>query len=170
MLGLLSKFLGPIIPYLLIGSIGVITGLTFLLNRANVKYDNFVMDASAKLERSASNVVTLEQLNREAEGQIASLILERGEVRVRIEQQNEYAAELLSELNEERQKNESYKTRWAKVSNGRPTLLARIANRATAARVHFFSRITCRGTSCGADGDTEDSSATTEETGSDSRS
>lgn len=161
------KLLGPFMHYILIGSITIITILTFMLNRANVKYDNMVIEAATKIERSALNVANLEIAVAEQKASIETLLIEKGESRARIKQQNEYMAELQNSLNEERRKNESYKTRWSNVANKRPTLLARLANRATAKRVRFFSFATCR-SDCNEDGNGANSSPAAEETGSNS--
>lgn len=167
MISIIGKFLSPIMPYLLVAWMVSIGILGFMLNRANVKYDNMVIEASTKIERAENNVRQLDETVAEQKASIETLLIEKGESRARSEQQNEYAAELQNSLNEERRKNESYKTRWSNVANARPTLLARLANRATRKRVQFFASATCRA-NCDEDGNNEDSGGTTEETGSNS--
>lgn len=167
MISIVMKFLGPFMHYILIGAITTITILTFMLNRANVKYDNMVIEATAKITEANTNVANLEIAVEEQKASIETLLIEKGETRARIEQQNMRNAELQNSLNEERRKNESYKTRWSNVANKRPTLLARLANRATAKRVRFFASATCRA-NCDEDGNTEDSGGATEEARPDS--
>lgn len=154
-------------PYILVGFITTITILTILLDRAGKRYDALVVDASTKIERSEMNVSRLEEAVKEQRAAMDLLLLEKGKDIAKAQEKDRFLAELQQELDEERRKNESYKKRWTKISNSRPTLLARLANRATAKRVQFFATATCR-TGCDPEGNPESSGNTSSETESNS--
>jgi hypothetical protein len=169
MLGVAMKFLSPFMPYMVVGLIATSTIMTLMWKIAESNYDDLVIESATKIERAALNVANMEKAVEKSEVTITQLLIDKVAARVKIQQQDEFAADLQMSLNEERQRNESYKTRWGTVAFKRPTLLARLANRATSARVRLFATITCRGTNCDGDGDSDSSRGAAEETGSNSR-
>ena len=144
MLGIITKFIGPVMPYLLIGFITTTTVLTFLLHRAGVKYDNMVIESTAKIERAQNNVVQMEKTIGEQTQEIYDLIAKQATAKAERDYRDTQIATLQKSLDDERLKNESYRNRWKDVAFARPTLLARLINSATTKRVRQFALATSR--------------------------
>lgn len=160
---MLGKLLGPFMPYILGISIGAVAILAGLLWWSNSKYDKLVSEAATKIERAQANAKQFEQTTIDQKATITNLLISQAEDQVRTEYRNEQLALSQKSLDEERQKNDSYKARWAKVSAKKPGLLSRVINRATNKRVQFIASATCRA-GCDKDGDTDKGSKTTTET------
>jgi len=162
---MLDKLLGPFMPYILGFSMGGVIILSGLLWLSNNKYDKLVGEAATKIERAESNANKFEQMTIDQKKEITNLLLDQAREEVRTEQRNQQLALSQKELDEERQRNESYKTRWTNVANKKPKLLARLANRATYKRVQFFASATCRA-GCDKDRSQDQGSKAPAETGS----
>ncbi len=163
-----GKIMGAAGPYIIGISLGVIGLMGLSLTILTTKYINLVSDSSAKIERAQSNTTKLEQAVKDQGKEITNLLVERGKNEVRTEFRNKEMAVLQKDLDEERRKHESYKTRWANVANKKPELLARLINRATRKRVLLFSTATCR-TDCDTEGNSGNSRKTTTEAGRDNK-
>ena len=137
-------------PYIIGASLVAIGLLSWQLSSANSRYDVLLVDSAQKIERAQANVKTMETALEEQRAAVSKLMQEMTEQRVRSEFREVQLAELRNTLNEERQKNESYKNRWTKVSNAKPILISRLINRATRKRVREIQATTCRA-NCNAD-------------------
>jgi len=153
--------------YILGASVAAIAVLSGLLWWSNSKYDTLLADSSAKIERAQANADQFEQTTNDQKATIAQLLIDQGKAEARTEFRNEQLALSQKSLDEERQKNESYKTRWSKISGKKPGLLSRLANRATHKRVQFFASATCRA-GCNEDRSQDKGSKAPAETSADS--
>lgn len=108
-----------------------------------------IAEAAEKLERSQANAlkleVSLEEANASVERQAKLYGAER-ESRIRVEAK---FTVIEKDMTDAQSKLDSYRGRWANASK-KAGLLSRLANRATAKRVQFFSAATCR-TDCAGD-------------------
>lgn len=164
---MLGKLLGPFMPYILGISIGAVAILAGLLWWSNSKYDKLMVDSAAKIERAQANANQFEQTTKDQKETIAQLFIDQGKAEERARARQTQLALSQKSLDEERQKNDSYKTRWEKVANKKPELLSRLANRATNKRVHFIASATCRA-GCDEDRSQDKGSKATTETSTNS--
>jgi len=161
-----GKIAGSFGPYIIGGAVCIIALMGLSLSILANKYISLVSESSAKIERAQSNANQFEQTTKDQKAEIQKLLIDQAKEEVRTEYRNEQLALSQKSLDEERQKNDSYKTRWAKVANKKPGLLSRLANRATYKRVHFIASATCRA-GCNEDGNTSTSGKATTETSAD---
>ena len=148
----IGKLLGPVMPYLLAGSIVAIAILSGLLWWSSSKYDTLLSDSASKIERAQANANQFEQITKDQQSTINNMIIKQAEDRIRSQFRNRQLALSQKTLDEERRKHENYMSRWSKVASKKPGLLANIINRATAKRVRRFTVATCRA-GCGTDRD-----------------
>lgn len=167
MLGIISKFLSPAMPYLLGGAIVaglVLSGMLYFKGR---QYDRLLAESAGKIERAESNARQMEQVAKDQQAEISRLLTAQAEQKARDEQRARQIALAQKSLDEERRKNDSYRSRWAKVANEKPGLLANRINRAADERMRRIAAATCRA-DCDKDGDQKNSGKTAAEARADS--
>lgn len=117
-------------------------------------YDKLLVDSAKKIERAQENVVKAESALKATNDALAALKQQNLEdYKMRFEQDMIYAADR-KELQQLREKLNSYEERWANVATKKPELVARIVNRAWLKRMRKIETATCR-TDCGTNKNTE---------------
>lgn len=165
---ILSKILSPFMPYIIGGLVAAIIGLSINSWWVGKKYDDLKTESAAKLERAAANVSKLETNIEEQNASIDKFKEDVKKAKLRADKRSEDLASMRADLNETRNENESYKSRWDKAASKKPELVNRLLNRATAKRVQLFATATCRA-NCNKDGNKDGSDNAATETRPDSR-